>query len=189
MNRCSWANNSPVWIKYHDEEWGIPVHDDMKLFEMLILEGMACGLSFELILKKRARMREVFDGFRPEILVNYDSEKITTLLHDSGIVRNRLKVMALIDNAEAYFKVVEKYGSLNEFLWGYVDHKPMINTWDDINEIPVRTLLSDRLCRDLKKLGFKFIGSVTIYSYMEAVGIIDDHEKDCFKSRLNSNPT
>jgi DNA-3-methyladenine glycosylase I len=182
VNRCSWANRSQVWAKYHDEEWGIPVHDDLKLFEMLILEGMACGLSFELILKKRAHMREVFDGFKPEKLLLYDSSKIAELMQDGGIIRNRLKVKALADNAAAYFKAVGKYGSLNKFLWSYVDYDPIVNKWDNINEIPVRTALSDRLCGDLKKLGFKFIGSVTIYSYLEAVGIINDHEKSCFKS-------
>jgi DNA-3-methyladenine glycosylase I len=185
--RCSWANRSPIWMKYHDEEWGIPVHDDLKLFEMLILEGMSCGLSFELVLKKRAHMREVMDGFNPEKLINYGSEKITELMQDSGIIRNRRKVEALIDNAAAYYRVKEIYGSLDEFLWKYVGNKPVTNTWDNVSDIPVRTELSDRVSGDLKKHGFRFIGSVTIYSYMEAVGIINDHEKNCFKSTVSNH--
>lgn len=182
LNRCSWANRSPIWIKYHDEEWGIPVHDDLRLFEMLVLEGMSCGLSFELVLKKREHMREVFDKFKPEKLICYDSNKIDTLLQDSGIIRNKLKVKALVDNAAAYFKVTEKYGSFSRFLWSYVGNEPVINTWDNVKEIPVRTSLSDRLSSDLKRFGFKFVGSVTIYSYLEAVGLIIDHEKNCYKS-------
>lgn len=179
--RCKWAEKgSDLEKKYHDTQWGVPEHDDSILFEMLILEGMQAGLSWSLILNKREHMREVFDGFSPEKMMAYDDKKIQDLLQDPGIIRNRLKVNSLITNSKAYFKVKELYGSLNHFFWSYVDQKPIMNHWKDISQVPVSTPLSDQISKDMKKLGFKFIGTTIIYSFMQAVGMVNDHTTDCF---------
>lgn len=176
VKRCSWANSSEFLRKYHDEEWGKPLHDDHKLFEMLILEGKSCGLSWELILKKREYMRKVFDNFDPEVLIKYDNAKIESLMQDPGIIRHRLKIEAVIENAKAYLKL-KKNGSFNDFLWSYVNYEPIINPG---TEIITKTGISDKLSKDLKKLGFKFVGSTIVYSLMQAVGLVNDHEHDCF---------
>jgi DNA-3-methyladenine glycosylase I len=175
-NRCLWANSSELLRKYHDEEWGKPLHNDRRLFEMLILEGKSCGLSWELILKKRDHMRKVFDNFCPEILIKYDDEKIQSLMNDAGIIRSNLKINAVIENAKAYLRLKE-YRTFDDFLWQYVNHNPVVN---EGSQRIVRTELSDKLSKDLKKLGFKFVGSVIIYSFMQAVGMVNDHEKKCF---------
>ncbi|MDR1551805.1 MAG: DNA-3-methyladenine glycosylase I [Holosporaceae bacterium] len=175
-NRCSWANSSKILRQYHDEEWGRPLHDDRALFEMLILEGMSCGLSWEIILKKREHMREVFDNFDPHALLKYDDTKVDALMQDAGIIRHRAKVEAVIRNAEAYFQIKELYGSLDSFLWSYVNNAPIRN---EQFEFKTRSETSDKLSKDLKKLGFKFVGSTIIYSFMQAVGMVNDHEDDC----------
>jgi DNA-3-methyladenine glycosylase I len=175
-DRCFWANSSELMRKYHDEEWGKPLHDDRCLFEMLILEGKSCGLSWELILKKRVRMRKVFDNFDPEMLVKYDNAKIDELMHDHGIIRHRAKIEAVISNAKAYFEVKKLHGSLDNFLWSYVNHKPIVR---EPFEITTKTELSDKLSKDLKKLGFKFVGSIIIYSFMQAIGMVNDHMPNC----------
>jgi DNA-3-methyladenine glycosylase I len=162
--------------EYHDEEWGKPLHDDRRLFEMLILEGKSCGLSWELILKKRDHMRKVFDNFDPEMLVKYDNAKIEELMHDPGIIRHRAKIEAVIGNAKAYFEVKKNHGLLDNFLWSYVNHQPIMR---GPFEITTKTELSDKLSKDLKKLGFKFVGSTIIYSFMQAVGMVNDHEPSC----------
>ncbi|MDR1560943.1 MAG: DNA-3-methyladenine glycosylase I [Holosporaceae bacterium] len=177
--RCAWANSDELLKKYHDEEWGRPLHDDQKLLEILILEGKSCGLSWKLILKKREYMRKVFDNFNPEILVTYDDAKINALLNDSGIIRSRLKISAVIENAKAYLKI-KKRGSFNDFLWEYVDYNPIIN---EASKIITRSNISDKLSNDLKKLGFKFVGSTIIYSFMQAIGMMNDHETACFCRR------
>ncbi|MDR3187260.1 MAG: DNA-3-methyladenine glycosylase I [Holosporaceae bacterium] len=174
--RCSWASSRELLRRYHDEEWGRPLHDDRRLFEMLILEGKSCGLSWELILKKRDHMREVFDNFDPEILVRYGDEKIRSLMNDAGIIRSNLKVNAVVENAKAYLRLKEGR-TFDDFLWQYVNYKPIVN--DGLQRI-VRSELSDKLSKDLKKLGFKFVGSVIIYSFMQAVGIVNDHEPGCY---------
>jgi DNA-3-methyladenine glycosylase I len=176
IERCKWANSSEFLKKYHDEEWGKPLHDDQKLFEMLILEGKSCGLSWELILKKRDHMREVFDNFDPEILVKYDDEKIQSLMNDAGIIRSRLKINAVIENARAYLRLKERR-TFDDFLWQYVDYKPVVN---DGSQRIVSSEISDKLSKDLKKQGFKLIGSVIVYSFMQSVGMVNDHENKCF---------
>lgn len=178
--RCSWAGNIPIYIDYHDNEWGRPVHDDGKLFEMLILEGMQAGLSWITILKKREAFRESFDGFDPNKIALYGDEKIQELLGNEKIIRNRLKINAAVSNAKAFLKIIEDYGSFDKFIWGYVDYTPIAGHWESLNDIPTRTPLSDRISKDLKKMGFRFVGSTIIYSFMQATGMVNDHIKECF---------
>lgn len=178
--RCYWAGNDPMYVDYHDNEWGRPVHDDIKLFEMLILEGMQAGLSWITILKKRDAFRKAFDGFDPYKVSVYDDEKIQELLTNEKIIRNRLKINAAVSNAKAFIKVVEEFGSFDKFIWGYVNYRPIINQWEKISDMPARTPLSDKISKDLAKRGFKFVGSTIIYSFMQAVGMVNDHTTDCF---------
>lgn len=178
--RCYWAGNDPMYVDYHDNEWGRPVHDDIKLFEMLILEGMQAGLSWITILKKRDAFRKAFDGFDPYKVSVYDDEKIQELLANEKIIRNRLKINAAVSNAKAFIKVVEEFGSFDKFIWGYVNYRPIINQWEKISDMPARTPLSDKISKDLAKRGFKFVGSTNIYSFMQAVGMVNDHTTDCF---------
>lgn len=183
--RCAWAGNLPVSIEYHDKEWGRPVHDDVKLFELLILEGMQAGLSWNTVLKKREAFRKAFDGFDPCKVAFYDEAKIKELLANDGIIRNRLKVNAAVANARAFLLIQEAYGSFDRFLWAYVNHAPIKNHWTSIDEIPATTLLSDRISKDLKKLGFRFVGSTIVYAFMQATGMVNDHVADCFVYREN----
>lgn len=176
--RCGWAK-TPLDQKYHDEEWGKPLHDERKLFEMLILEGQQAGLSWSIVLKKRENMRTAFDNFDPEIMKNYDEKKAAELLLNEGIIRNRLKIKALTTNSIAYFKLREEHGSLDEFLWKYVNGKPIINCPKSMTELPASTELSDQISKDLKKIGFTFVGSTIIYAYMQAVGMVNDHLECC----------
>jgi len=178
--RCYWAGNDPMYVDYHDNEWGRPVHDDIKLFEMLILEGMQAGLSWITILKKRDAFRKAFDGFDPYKVSVYDDEKIQELLTNEKIIRNRLKINAAVSNAKAFIKVVEEFGSFDKFIWGYVNYRPIINQWEKFSDMPARTPLSDKISKDLAKRGFKFVGSTIIYSFMQAVGMVNDHTTDCF---------
>lgn len=178
--RCSWAGDLPIYIDYHDNEWGRPVHDDRKLFEMLILEGMQAGLSWITILKKREAFREAFDGFDPEKVALYGESKIQELLSNEKIIRNRLKVNAAVTNAKAFLKVQEQYGSFHQFIWAYVGNTPIQNHWERMEEVPAKTPLSDRISGDLKQMGFKFVGSTIIYSFMQAIGMVNDHITDCF---------
>ena len=178
--RCSWAGDLPIYIDYHDNEWGRPVHDDRKLFEMLILEGMQAGLGWITILKKREAFREAFDGFDPEKMASYGESKIQELLSNEKIIRNRLKVNAAVTNAKAFLKVQEQYGSFHQFIWAYVDNTPIQNHWKRMEEVPAKTPLSDRISGDLKQMGFKFVGSTIIYSFMQAIGMVNDHITDCF---------
>ncbi len=179
IKRCVWGNHSSLEQEYHDKQWGIPVFDDKELFKMLCLEGMQAGLSWFIILKKKEALCEAFDNFIPEIVANYDDEKVETLLNNEKIIRNRLKIRAVIANAKAYFKVCEEFGSFSDYLWGFVNHKPIINSWKLITEVPVNTNLSDKISTDLKKRGFKFVGSTIVYSFMQAVGMVNDHLSDC----------
>ena len=178
--RCSWANHSPLEQKYHDTEWGIPVHNDLKLFEMLILEGKQAGLSWSTILAKRASMRHAFDNFNPEKLIKYNDAKVEELLKNDGIIKNRLKVQAVIHNAKMYHKLLDKHGSLDKFLWNYTDGKTIKNSWADIKQVPASTPLSEQISKDLKKEGFKFVGATTMYAFMQAVGMVNDHLTYCF---------
>lgn len=178
--RCSWAGELPIYIDYHDNEWGRPVHDDNRLFEMLILEGMQAGLSWITVLKKREAFRQAFDGFIPSKVALYNETKIQELLENEGIIRNRLKVNAAVLNAKAFLEVQKEYGSFDQFIWAYVNHTPIKNHWNMINENPARTPLSDQISKDLKKMGFKFVGSTIIYAFMQATGMVNDHVTSCF---------
>lgn len=170
----------PIYIDYHDNEWGRPVHDDNKLFEMLILEGMQAGLSWITVLKKRETFRKVFDDFDPCKVALYGKEKIQTLLANEGIIRNRLKVNAAVSNAKAFLAIQKKYGSFDSFIWSYVDYTPIDNHRKKMADIPATTALSDKISNDLKKSGFKFVGSTIIYAFMQATGMVNDHVMDCF---------
>lgn len=178
--RCPWAGNTQIYIDYHDSEWGRPVHDDGKLFEMLVLETMQAGLSWITVLKKREAFREAFDGFSPAKIASYDEKKIAELMDNKGIIRNRMKINAAVNNAKVFLQIQEKYGSFDKMIWSYVDHTPIVGHWTRIEDIPATTPLSDRISKDLKKLGFKFVGSTTIYAFMQSVGMVNDHIKDCF---------
>jgi DNA-3-methyladenine glycosylase I len=182
--RCSWANPAnPRYLAYHDEEWGVPCHDETRLFEMLNLEGAQAGLSWETVLNKRDHYRIAFDRWNPEKIARYDAGKVAALLADPGIIRNRLKVAATIANAQAYLRLREEVGGLAPFLWAYVDGKPIQNAWSHLRDCPARTPLSDRLSKDLAKRGFKFVGPTIIYAYMQAIGMVNDHCVDCFRHR------
>jgi DNA-3-methyladenine glycosylase I len=185
LTRCGWANPAnPRYLAYHDEEWGVPCHDETRLFEMLNLEGAQAGLSWETILNKRDAYRAAFDGWDAEKIARYDETKVAELLGNAGIVRNRLKVAAAITNAQAYLRLRDEAGGLDPFLWAYVDGAPIPNAWASMKEVPATTPLSDRISKDLAKRGFKFVGSTIIYAYMQATGMVDDHCVDCFRHRL-----
>jgi len=178
ITRCEWATGvDPLYVAYHDEEWGVPLFDDQKLFEMLILEGAQAGLSWITILKKRENYRRAFDNFDPVKIARYTDKKRASLLADAGIVRNRLKVNAAIVNAQCYLEVP---GSFSDYLWQFVDGEPVLNHWAKLKDMPVTTPQSGAMSKDLKKRGFKFIGSTTCYAFMQAVGMVNDHTKDCY---------
>lgn len=179
MNRCGWVTQDPLYEAYHDHEWGVPVYDDRLLFEFLNLEGAQAGLSWYTILKKREGYRKAFDQFDPAKIIHYDEKKIEELLQDEGIVRNKLKIHAVINNAHAYFKVVEEFGSFHEYIWSFVGGKPIQNHFQQLSEVPASTEISDRMSKDLKKRGFKFVGSTICYAYMQAVGMVNDHITTC----------
>lgn len=181
IKRCGWVTDNPLYIKYHDEEWGVPLHDDRKLFEFIVLESAQAGLSWITILKKRENYRKAFDDFDPNKIARYDGEKIEELMNNKGIIRNRRKIEATINNAQAFLDVQEKYGSFDKYLWQFVDGEPIINVWKDISEIPAKTELSEKISKDMKKRGFKFLGPIVIYSHMQAVGMVNDHTINCFR--------
>ena len=176
--RC--FGNTPLYEDYHDNEWGRPVHDDNRLFEMLILEGAQAGLSWETVLKKREPYRKAFDGFDPEKVALYDDAKFEELMANEGIIRNRLKINAAIINARLFLEIQKQHGSFDKFIWSYVDHKPIVGHWENFKDMPLTTQISNQISKDLKKLGFKFVGSTIIYSFMQAVGMVNDHLKKCF---------
>ncbi|OEF22425.1 DNA-3-methyladenine glycosylase I [Aliivibrio logei] len=177
--RCQWAEVSDLDREYHDNEWGVPVHSDQQLFESLILEGAQAGLSWSTILKKREGYRLLFDGFDVQKIVKYDQDKVEALMLDARIVRHRLKINSVITNAQAFIKIQQEFGSFSDYLWSYVDGKPMINKWETMADVPATTELSDKLSKDLKKRGFKFIGSTICYAFLQATGVIDDHLVSC----------
>lgn len=181
LTRCTWAERSPLEQAYHDSEWGTPVHDDRLLFEFLILEGAQAGLSWTTILRKRHAYRAAFDGFDPERVARYDETKIGELLANPGIVRNRLKIAAAVNNARRFLEVRERFDSFDAYLWRFVDGCPRQNTWRSMAEVPARTAESDALSKDLVKRGFRFVGSVICYAYMQAIGMVNDHTVDCFR--------
>jgi DNA-3-methyladenine glycosylase I len=180
--RCDWVPlDNPLYVKYHDEEWGVPVHDDRLLFEFLILEGAQAGLSWLTILKKRDNYRKAFDFFDPQKVARYDEKKVAELLQNKGIIRNRLKINAAVTNARAFLDVRQEFGSFNSYIWNFMDGKPLVNRWKSLKEIPASTPLSDTISKDLKKRGFKFVGSTIIYAHMQATGMVNDHTVDCFR--------
>ena len=178
--RCSWCGDLSIYVDYHDNEWGRPVHDDRKLFEMLTLEGAQAGLSWITVLKKRENYRAAFDNFDFNKIALYGDAKVQELLSNEGIIRNRLKINAAITSAKLFLEIIEKHGSFDSFIWSYVNHKPIIGHWERLEDIPASTAISDKISKDLKKAGFKFVGSTIIYSFMQATGIVNDHVKGCF---------
>jgi DNA-3-methyladenine glycosylase I len=181
VKRCAWALSSQQYLEYHDKEWGVPVHDDRKLFEMLILEGVQAGLSWSLILKKREGYLQAFDGFDAHKIAHYDDRKVQELLANPEIVRNRLKIRAAIQNARAFLELQSQYGSFDAFLWRFVGGQPMQNAWQTLQEIPANTRESDTVSKELKRQGFTFVGTTICYAFMQAVGMVNDHTVECFR--------
>jgi DNA-3-methyladenine glycosylase I len=180
-SRCGWPGTDPTYLKYHDTEWGVPVHNDRRLFEFLILEGAQAGLSWLTILKKRSSYRKAFDHFDPYIIAGYDSIKINALLSNKGIVRNKLKIKAAIQNAVSFLEVSNEFGSFDNYIWQFVGGKPIKNKWNSLSDIPAQTTESAAMSADLKSRGFKFVGPTICYAFMQAVGLVNDHVIDCFR--------
>ena len=181
LKRCEWAGSDPLYVHYHDTEWGVPVYDDRKLFEFLLLEGAQAGLSWITILKRREGYRRAFADFNPEKVARFTQKKIDNLLHDPGIIRNRLKVASAINNAKAFLKVQEEFGSFSDYQWRFVDGKPIQNSFNSLAELPAKTPISEVFSKDLKKRGFTFVGPTIVYAHMQAVGMVNDHVADCFR--------
>ena len=178
--RCAWANNE-LAIRYHDEEWGIPVHDDRVFFEFLILEGAQAGLSWNTILNKRENYRRAFANFDPARVAKFDAHKVKKLLANPGIVRNRLKIRSAVDNAKAFLRVQKEFGSFDRYIWQFVGNKPKVNVWQSMRQLPAKTAESDAMSKDLKKRGFRFVGSTICYAFMQATGMVSDHVAECFR--------
>ena len=179
--RCEWCGTAPLYTKYHDDEWGVPVHDDQKLFEMLILEGAQAGLSWITVLKKRKNYRKAFDNFDVVKVSKYSEKKVAKLLANPGIIRNRLKVNAAVTNAKAFLKIQDEFGSFDKYIWQFVNYEPIVNKFKILKELPAKSEISDFMSNDLKERGFKFVGSTICYAFMQAVGMVNDHTTDCFK--------
>ena len=182
-NRCQWAGTDPVYVKYHDREWGVPVHSDRKLFEFLILEGAQAGLSWITILKRRPGYRQAFDNFDFNKVALYRENKVKQLLKDTGIIRNELKIRSAIKNARAFIEIRNEFGTFNKYIWSFVDGVPIQNQWSSMKQLPAKTELSDIISKDLKRRGFSFVGSTIIYAHMQATGMVNDHEQGCFRHR------
>jgi DNA-3-methyladenine glycosylase I len=180
-HRCPWPGQDPLYIKYHDKEWGVPVHNDRKLFEFLLLEGFQAGLSWRTILFKRQNFRKAFDKFDFNKIALYDRKKIESLMKDEGIIRNRLKIESAVQNARAFIEIRKEFGTFNKYIWGFVTNKPVVNRFQTLKELPARTELSDLVSKDLKKRGFNFVGSTIIYAHMQATGMVNDHLISCFR--------
>lgn len=181
--RCGWGASHPLYVPYHDTEWGVPLHDDRRIFEMLVLEGAQAGLSWLTILKKRDAYRRAFDRFDPRRVARYGEARIARLLADEGIIRNRLKVRSAVTNAQAFLAVQEEYGTFDRYVWQFVGGRPRQNAWRTLEEVPARTAESDAMSRDLRSRGFKFVGSTICYAHMQATGMVNDHLVDCFRHR------
>ena len=179
--RCEWAGTDPLYVEYHDTEWGVPLHDDRKLFEMLVLEGAQAGLSWLTVLRKRENYRRAFDGFEPRVVAEYGDDKIATLLADSGIIRNRLKIQAAVRNARKFLEVQQEFGTFDAYVWQFVGGRPKKNAWRSMQEIPARTPESDAMSKDLVKRGFTFVGSTICYAQMQATGMVNNHVVNCFR--------
>ena len=181
MNRCAWCGEDPLYVEYHDKEWGVPLHNDRKLFEFLILEGFQAGLSWRTILHKRENFRKAFDNFDFNKIAKYNKGKINSLLKDAGIIRNKLKIESAITNAKAFIKVRKEFGTFDKYIWGLVNGKPIKNKFKSLKELPAKTELSDKISEDLKKRGFKFVGSTIVYAHMQATGMVNDHLISCYR--------
>nr|WP_201787666.1 DNA-3-methyladenine glycosylase I [Clostridium magnum] len=181
VERCPWCGTDPIYVKYHDEEWGTPIHNDLKHFEFLVLESAQAGLSWITVLKKRSNYKSAYDDFDPIKVAAYSEEKISELLRNAGIIRNRRKIEASINNAKMFLNIQREFGSFDNYIWKFVNYKPLVNKWKDISEVPATSNLSDEISKDLKKRGFKFVGSTIIYSYLQATGLINDHIVTCFR--------
>lgn len=180
-NRCSWPGSDSLMIRYHDEEWGVPLHDDNKLFEFLVLDTFQAGLSWSIVLKKRENFRRALDNFQPDLIARYDENKNQNLLKDSGIIRNKLKIKAIISNAQKFLEVQNEFGSFDQYIWQFTGGVTVVNSWNTLNEIPVNSKEADAMSRDLKKRGFKFVGSTICYAFMQAAGMVNDHLATCFR--------
>jgi DNA-3-methyladenine glycosylase I len=187
IDRCGWAKND-LSIAYHDAEWGVPMHDDRRLFEFLILEGAQAGLSWDTILRKREHYRAAFEDFDAEKIAGYDERKCAALLANEGIVRNRLKIAASVQNAKSFLKIQDEFGSFDSYIWQFVGGEPIVNGWRDLSEVPAKTYISDEMSKDLKRRGFNFVGSTIMYAFMQACGLVNDHLTDCFRhDEVNKN--
>jgi DNA-3-methyladenine glycosylase I len=188
IKRCTWVTTKePLYIQYHDKEWGVPVYDDRLLFEMLCLEGAQAGLSWWTILQKRENYRQAFDNFEAEKIVHYTDEQLQLLKENTGIVRNKLKIQSVVTNAKAFLKIQQEYGSFSSYIWSFVNNKPIVLDWETVSEIPISTEISNNMSKRLKKDGFKFVGGTICYSYMQAVGMVNDHTLECFCHSSNVN--
>ena len=181
MKRCSWCEGNDIYIDYHDKEWGVPVYDDSKQFEFLVLESAQAGLSWLTILKRRENYRKAYDNFDPVKVANYGDKKIKQLLNNEGIIRNKLKIAASVNNAKLFLDIQDEFGSFSDYLWGFADNKQVVNKWKTLSEVPANTELSDRITKDLKGRGFKFMGSTIMYAHLQAAGIVNDHVTSCFR--------
>ena len=178
--RCGWAKND-LAIRYHDQEWSVPIHDDRRLFEFLILEGAQAGLSWDIILQKRENYQDAFDNFNWVKIAAYDERKIAELINNAGIIRNRLKITSAVQNAKAFIQICDEFGTFDNYIWRFVDGKQIINAWRELKEVPAKTVISDAISKDLKKRGFNFVGSTIIYAFMQATGMVNDHLVSCFR--------
>ena len=189
VKRCKWADSNELMKEYHDKEWGTPQRDDKMLYELLILEGMQAGLSWNTVLQKRDNFRKAFDNFDYNKIMGYKEKKIEELMQNEGIIRNRLKIQSVITNAKSFIKVQEEFGSFNKYIWDFVNNKPVHNAWKKLEDLPPNTELSNRISKDMKKRGFKFIGTTIIYSFLQAIGVVNDHTTDCFRYKeLGNSP-
>ncbi len=177
--RCDWATSNDLMTRYHDEEWGVPLHDDQKLFEFIILESFQAGLSWQIVLNKRENFRKAFDRFDPRIVAKYNPEKIEKLVQNPSIIRNRKKIEACINNAQCFLDIQKEFGSFDHYIWAFVNHRPIVNSFKSLKDLPAKTELSDRISADLKKRGFKFVGSTVVYAHMQATGMVNDHLVSC----------
>lgn len=189
LSRCAWCGTDPVYVRYHDEEWGVPVHDDRKLFEFIVLEGAQAGLSWLTILRRREGYRKAFAGFDPGKVARFGEKNVVSLLQDSRIIRNRLKLESAITNARAFLEIQDQFGSFDAYQWRFVDGKPIVSRWDTTKTPPATSPVSDALSKDLKSRGFKFVGSTIMYAHMQAVGMVNDHLVSCFRHRQLSRPS
>jgi len=184
--RCDWIKDHSLYLQYHDKEWGVPIYDDHKLFELLVLESAEAGLSWLTILKKRANYRLAYDNFDPEKVACYDSKKEEELMMNAGIIRSKSKIISSVQNARKFLEIQKQHGSFSNYIWSYVDHQPIFNNWNTSEEVPSRTDLSDTICADMKNRGFTFIGSKIIYAFMQAIGMVNDHPAYCFRHHKNN---